>query len=1046
MIIDVSTIIPAVACVLYVSFVIFGFLQYRKDRFYWSFQLYMIFVSIWSFGSLMMHLNSSILTPIFWNRIMLIGLLSVPYALCSFVVDILEMQRKPIKVVIKLSYLLIIPLMYLNFTGNIVNAVGFTEDLVFYYQLAPGAVSAYSMSYVYLIFTLLMLLFGTKRRDKESVQKNLILPLIGVMIMLVGIFMNVFPNLGRYPIDIFAATINAVLLFYTIYKYKLINYSRLGLSIMYSTILAIAASVTYFLIINLIQFFNPSFAPGNLFQLSFILGIVTVIIIHPLRNLISYVVDVIIIPKRHPYQTTIRNLSKRLTTIVNLHELGQEVVKSLSVGLKTNWVVFIARGIEEPDSYFLVANNSCPTEIRVGEKISFAFSEEVEARLQLCKKENLSAIIHVNPDEPRLSASAYLPPCDVLIPLVIRKQVAGYIVIGYGDGKALISEIEREALEILAAQSSLSLENALSFEQLRIQGDELTMSKNKLEAIFNGIASPVCLIDIDYTIQEANTAAVSFFGEPRELLIGSKCYRSFFDRSRPCTFCQGLDCIHTGVLQENEADVDDKVYSFQFHSVRSADKTKSVFIEIINDITEQKHMQEELVRTEKMAGIGTLAAGIAHELNNPLAGIVGTAEIMLSELEEDSIHHEYVQDILSYSKTASDVIKELSIYSRKEEVKHMEQVELVRVLEFSLRLALRGVDSQNIRVERNYHALPTIEANEGELQQLFLNLIVNALQAMEGNGKLTLTCFEKDDFVQIKVADTGCGIAEKYMSQIFTPFFTTKAPGSGTGLGLSNCYSIVEKMGGRIRVRSEENIGSEFTTIFPLNEEGRESIHFSLVNDQNGMNDVFFIQRKVLVGEKGYLEESIHRKEDEKAIHILAFKGLHPVGTVSLMTSERFWPLPISKYFDIKSVLKTRHCAEIIRLAVLPEMRNTSASIGLIILIFLLARATGVEELIIDVFADDTKTIKLYKKFGFVEVGSYSSPSPVTVLVLQSKSTLEKDRSQLRHFVKPLFSRLRPLFDFGEYTQAVHDEMDRILSADKITEVVEDVEEEIQVI
>ncbi|NCB27726.1 MAG: histidine kinase, partial [Bacteroidia bacterium] len=287
MIIDVSTIIPAVAFVLYVSFVIFGFLQYRKDRFYWSFQLYMIFVSIWSFGSLMMHLNSSILTPLFWNRIMLIGLLSVPYALCSFVVDILELQRKPIKVVIKLSYLLIIPLMYLNFTGNIVNEVGFTDDLIFYYQLAPGAVSAYSMSYVYLIFTLVMLFFGTKRRSKEGVQKNLILPLIGVLIMLVGIFLNVFPELGRYPIDIFSATINAVLLFYTIYKYKLINYSRLGLSIMYSTILAFAASVTYFLIINLIRFFNPSFAPGNLFQLSLILGIITVLIIRPLRNLIS---------------------------------------------------------------------------------------------------------------------------------------------------------------------------------------------------------------------------------------------------------------------------------------------------------------------------------------------------------------------------------------------------------------------------------------------------------------------------------------------------------------------------------------------------------------------------------------------------------------------------------------------------------------------------------------------------------------------------------------------------------------------------------------
>ncbi|MDX9825312.1 MAG: GNAT family N-acetyltransferase [Sphaerochaeta sp.] len=1033
MIIDVSTIIPAVAFVLYVSFVIFGFLQYKKDRFYWSFQLYMIFVSIWSFGSMMMHLNSPIQTPLFWNRIMLIGLLSVPYALCSFVVDILEIQKRMIFRIINLSYILIIPLMYLNFSGNIVSDAGFTAQGEFYYQLAPGALSAYSLSYVYLIFTLVMLLFGAKRRSSQGFHKNLVLPLIGVAIMLVGIFMNVFPKFGRYPIDIFAATINAVLLFYTIYKYKLINYSRVGLSIIYSTILAAAASVVYLLIFSFIQHNNTNFDPGNIFQLSFILGVATVLIIHPLRNLLSYLVDTVIIPKRHPYQTTIKNLSKRLTTIVNLHDLGNEVVKSLSTGLKTEWVVFVAKRYDESRKFFLVANNNCPSTCKIGQEIVFSFSEEVEQKLELYKKENQSSVISVNPDEQRMEVSSSLPPADVLIPLVFRKQIAGYILIGYDHTKALISEIEREALEILAAQSSLSLENALSFEQLRIQGDELTMSKNKLEAIFNGIASPVCLIDIDYTIQEANTAAVSFFGQDRETLIGGKCYRSFFHRSRPCPFCQGLECLHTGVLQETEADVAEQVFSFQFHSVRSPDKSKSkgVFIEIINDITEQKHMQEELVRTEKMAGIGTLAAGIAHELNNPLAGIVGTAEIMLSEMDEQSPHHEYVQDILTYSKTASDVIKELSIYSRKEEVKQTQQVEIVRVLEFSLRLALRGVDSQNIRVERNYHALPSIEANEGKLQQLFLNLIVNAIQAMNGNGKLTLSCVEKDGFVQVKVGDTGCGIPEKHMSQIFTPFFTTKAPGSGTGLGLSNCYNIVEKMGGRIRVKSEENVGSEFTIIFALNEENKENISFQLVNDQNGMNDVFFIQRKVLVGEKGYLEESIHRKVDEKAMHILAFRGLHPVGTVSLMTSEHFWPLPISKYFDIQKVLKTRKAAEIIRLAVLPEMRNTSASIGLIILVFLLARATGVEELIIDVFADDEKTIKLYKKFGFVEVGTYNSPSAVTVMVLQSKSTLEKDRSQLRHFVRPLFSRLRTLFDFGPYTQAVHDEMDRILSVDK---------------
>lgn len=1037
MIIDVSTIIPATAFILYVFFTVFGFMQYKKEGFYWSFQLYMVFVSIWSFGSLMMHINSKCMTPLFWNRVMLVGLLSVPFGLSNFIVDMLEIRKRSIRIFINVSYLLIIPLMILNFTGNIVTDAGFTSEGIFYYKLAPGYISAYSISYAYLIITLIFLMFGTKYKTLKKNHKNLVLPLIGVMVMLIGILMNIFPSLGRYPIDIFAATINAVLLFFTIYKYKLVNYSRIAINILYSTILATIATVCYFVIISIIQLFNSSFFPGDMAQLSILLGIVTVLIIHPLRNVLAYVVDSVIIPKRHPYQTTIKNLSHKLTTIVNLKELGDEVVKNLSSGLKTDWVLFVVKRLDKGDTFNLVANSKCPTSLKEGDEVIFTFPSYVEEKLHRLRSENVSSILNVTPEEKRFEVSEQLPPADVLIPLIFRKQIAGYILIGYDYTKSMISSIELEALEILAAQSSLSLENALSFEQLREQGDELTMSKNKMEAIFNGIASPVCLIDIDYTIQEANTAAVAFYGNNKKNLIGTKCYRSFFQRPRPCQFCQALDCMHNGAVEETEAAIKDKIFSFQFHNVKVPENSKKVFIEIINDITEQKNMQEELVRTEKMAGIGTLAAGIAHELNNPLAGILGTAEIMLSEIDEDHVHHEYLEDILSYSKTAADVIKELSIYSRKEEEKPDEKqsVELVRVLEFSLRLALRGIDSQNIEVRRNYHALPFLEANESKLQQLFLNFIVNAIQAMEGNGILTLSCMQKDDLISIKVADTGCGIAEEDLNQIFTPFFTTKAPGSGTGLGLSNCYTIVDKMGGRIRVKSDKGVGTEFTTIFPANDDRRDTIRFSLVTDQAGMNDVFFIQRKVLIGEKGYLEESIHREEDEKAMHILAFKGLHPVGTVSLMTSEHFWPLPISEYFDIESVLKSRNCSEIIRLAVLPEMRNTSASIGLIILVFLLARSKGIENLVIDVFADDLKTIKLYKKFGFEEVGTYYSPSAVTVLTLQSKSTLEKDKGQLRHFVRPLFARLRPMFNFGPYTKGVLDEMDRILSADTPSEV-----------
>ena len=1028
MIIDISTIIPAIAFFLYIIFAIFGFLQYNKDRFYWSFQMYMLLMAVWGFGSFMMHLNSDFLTPLTWNKIMLVGLLSAPFALVHFITDITQTSKDTIhNVFILVGYALIPFLMFLNFSGLIVTDAGFIGN-EFYYELGLGLWIAYPIDYIYIFVTLFIIVREMKKGSKTQITKNLFLPFIGVLIMLVGILLNINPLLGKYPLDILAATINAFLLFYSIYKYKLVNYSNITLSMMLITILTIASSIIYYLVLLFVNQFSESMITKDILQIAFLLGITTAIILQPVRNFLTFIVDKVIIPRRHPYQATIKNLSQKLTTIVDLNELGNQVVKSLTQGGLGEWALFIIEKKSENDAkvFTLIANEKCHTKIQIGEDISIQIQNKKSHEILRPSETNSVSILYADVPEEKFLISDELPLADIIIPLVFRNEVAGYIIVGLKELKNIVYTYEREALEILAAQCSLSLKNSLSFEQLRQQGNEIILSNNKLEAIFNGIASPVAMTDIDYTIIEVNNAATVFFGRPRETLIGRKCYRVFFNRSLPCRYCKALDCLHGGGMTETDAEVQDRVYSFQYHNVKVPQNSRMEFIEIIKDITEQKRLQEDLVRTEKMAGIGAMAAGIAHELNNPLAGIAGTAEIILSELDDTSPLREYAEDILTYSMNAADVIKELSVYTRKE-TETSEDVDIVRVLEFSLRLALRGSDVKDIQIVRNYHALPHFEANESALQQLFLNLIVNAIQAMDGSGVLTLVCREETGYVTISVSDTGSGISPENLNQIFIPFFTTKPPGTGTGLGLSNCYSIVEKMAGRIRVKSELGEGTEFCVLLPLDETGKNTISFKLVEDDNALNDVFYIQRKVLVGEKGYIEESIHRQVDEKAIHIMAYKGIHPVGTVSLMSSEQFWPLPISKYFNIEPIIGDDVSAEIIRLAVLPDMRNSVVSIGLIVLVFLYARSIGVETVVIDVFKDDLKTKKLYKKFGFIEVGEYYSPAAVTVMILNNKTPMEQDAKRLARFVKPLFNRLIPLFNFGDKTENVLKEMKKIV-------------------
>jgi len=1027
MIIDLSTIVTVAACLLYIFFVVFGFIQYRHIKFYWSFQLYMLAMAVWSFGSFMMHADTGIFTPLFWNRFMLLGLFAVPFTLVHAILDILEIHRKQLRLYSRISYLLYAVLIYINLKGLVVQDAGFNE-VGFYYVLNDLAFVAYSISYVYLMLSIALIYLEARRSDVRT-KKNFYLYFAGVVIMLIGILLNLNEEIGKYPLDIMTAAVNAMILFYAIYKFKLVNYSRLGLNVIFTTILMVAASIIYFIIIELIAIADSEFSPMNAGLFAVLLGAVTSLIIHPLRNLMTYIVDKKIIPSRHPYNRTIKEFSQKLTSIVNLDELGEAVVNSLTIGIQLDWIAFIIKDYINKDGTtftVLAADGEQLKGMQPGDEVSFDFELQVKNRLEHAGASSRGTVIWNEYDGKKFHISEQLPDADIVLPLIFRNDIGGYICIGAPDDSKIFSKFELEALEIFAGQCSLSLKNSISFEQLKKQGNELILSKNKLEAIFNGIGSPLALVDIDYKIVEINNAAEKFIGKKRRDIIGSKCYKEFFGRRMACPFCKAPDCLHSGQMMENEAEIQDYIYSLQFHSIKVPQKSKQMFLEIVQDITEQKKMQEELVRTEKMAGIGAMAAGIAHELNNPLAGIAGTAEILLSELDEKSPVREYAEDILNYSMSAADVIKEMSLYSRKEE-KNVSEVDLIRSLEFSLRLAKRGLDFSDIEVKRNYHALPTVLANEGELQQVFLNIIVNGVQAMDGAGTLSLTCAESHGVIYVVIADTGIGIPKENLSQIFTPFFTTKEPGKGTGLGLSNSYKIVEKFSGRINVESRVGRGSEFTISFPKNEKSREEVRFILASNDNHMNDAFYIQRKVLIGEKGYIEESIHRDIDENAMHLLAYQGVQPVGTVSLIQSEDPKKLPINSYFDIEPFVTSKNCAEMIRLAVLPEMRNTIVTLGLTIMMFLYGRAHGVDEVVIDVFTSDEKTIKMYKKFGFNIIGSYNSPSPVTVMMQKNETNLEKSEERRRHFLKPLFRRLYKMIDFNGEDDLVIREMRKVV-------------------
>jgi signal transduction histidine kinase len=235
-----------------------------------------------------------------------------------------------------------------------------------------------------------------------------------------------------------------------------------------------------------------------------------------------------------------------------------------------------------------------------------------------------------------------------------------------------------------------------------------------------------------------------------------------------------------------------------------------------------KETQAQLVQSEKLAAFGQLGAGIAHEVKNPLAGILGYAQLSLRKSEPDTVLHNNLKIIEKETKRCRTIIDNLLKFARQEKVER-KPLELNRVVEDTAALMDHQLGMHRIRLEKELaRDLPAILGNANQLQQILMNLLLNAQQAMEGTGgKIRITTGRTGDGrAEVRISDTGPGIPKEIQARLFEPFFTTKPAGKGTGLGLSVTYGIVKDHEGEILVESDPGQGATFILLFPPGQEG----------------------------------------------------------------------------------------------------------------------------------------------------------------------------------------------------------------------------------
>ena len=243
------------------------------------------------------------------------------------------------------------------------------------------------------------------------------------------------------------------------------------------------------------------------------------------------------------------------------------------------------------------------------------------------------------------------------------------------------------------------------------------------------------------------------------------------------------------------------------------------------DERSKEYTQQQIMKSERLATLGQLAAGVAHEINNPLGTISLYAKMTVDELgKDDDSCRENLKVVMKHINRAGRIVKDLLEFARQAEPE-MRTLNINDVLRKAIAIITHPAELQNIKLNKNLAPeLCHIQGDSDKLQQVFVNIIINAIQAMPKGGELTAaTRFTEDNaFVKMEISDTGCGIPEEHLSKLFDPFFSTKETGKGTGLGLSVSLGIIEKHNGTIDVKSKVGAGSMFTITLPVGEKQRE--------------------------------------------------------------------------------------------------------------------------------------------------------------------------------------------------------------------------------
>lgn len=615
---------------------------------------------------------------------------------------------------------------------------------------------------------------------------------------------------------------------YAITRYKLMDVELIFKKGAAYVLASSALLGLYVGIVLLISRAIQGFAPESGFVLFALSALAVSLLFSPLKNKIQEQTDRYFYKEQYDYRQSFADFGRTLSSETSLPRLTERISNRIQRTLDLAPVAIFLRDDSTTRLYRPVHHRglSETSPERSGQELTVV---EVPDAIFSDFDRELNPVFLVPQSEAVHRAREQLAQWQIhyVQPLRVHDRVIGFMGLGKRLNGDFLSSDDLDLISTLSGYAAIAIDNALLYRSLESKAGELAQLKVYSDNVIESISVGVVVINPQGEITTWNSSMESISGIRTENTLGKNITHIF-----PADLIRTMKKIVEGPrwivektgglfkthleLKAEDGTSRSRMVNIVFSPFVSRDDVNTGTLLVFDDITEKIRLENQLLQAEKLTSIGLFAAGIAHEVNTPLAGISSYAQMLLKKTPSADPHREMLKKIEQQSFRAANIVNNLLNFARVSD-SDLQDVSVNSLMVETTSLLDHQFKKGNIEVRLDLDpSLPKTLGNGGKLQQVFMNIFLNAKDAMPQGGELSVKTYQASSALVIEIRDNGIGIPKDYIKRIYDPFFTTKDVGKGTGLGLSVSYGIVQEHSGQISVESEPGSGTTFRLSLPV--------------------------------------------------------------------------------------------------------------------------------------------------------------------------------------------------------------------------------------